>query len=174
MTAPSPPRTRHAGKLTVAVAESLLAHLRVGLFRDLACELVGISPSALKRWMRLGREQLDDAEDVQARTGQRPRVPRHAQLVIDVLAAEARTEARMLGVVIDVALNGATDRDRQSAATWWLERKRNLVYGSGALRHDLPRDSGEEYDGSTADADAEDLLSNLTRYVVPRRTPPTQ
>lgn len=156
-------RATHRGKLTAQVAESLLAHLRDGLFREPACQLVGIHPDTLKTWMRLGRDELDDAEHQLEQTGQRPRLGRYGQLVIDVLAAEARLEAKLLGVITRIATSGSDERAQLAAATWYLERKRNLVYGRGALRVDLHQHEGD-WDGGTAERDEAEVLASLQRY----------
>ena len=154
---------RWSSKLTVNLAASLLAHLRDGLFREPACQLVGIHPDTLKSWMRRGREELDAAQHQLEQTGARPTLGRHGQLVIDVLATEARVEARLLGVITRIAHAGTDERAALAAATWYLERKRNLVYGRGALRVDLtvPDDA---YDGANEDRETESVLLSLRKY----------
>lgn len=172
---PPPPkrvRVRHASKLTVDLAERILGHLRSGLFREPAAALCGIHPDTLRRWLREGRQDLDDAQDELERTGVRRKLTHQGQLLIDVQVAEAQTEAAMLGNVVAIANNGKDERAKFLASTWYLERKRNLVYGRGALRPELHQGE-DDYDGSTADADAEAMLQSASRYAATRdsRTP---
>lgn len=155
---------RRLVKFTAELVETILAHLRDGLFREPAFQLVGLHPDTAKTWMRRGREEIDEAEDVLAKTGRRAALGPYGQFVIDVLAAEARIEARMLGVVTRIALAGTDERAQLQAATWYLERKRNLVYGSGALRVDLQTSAPEQYDGADEARDAADILAALDRY----------
>ena len=150
--------------LTAAVIETILAHLRDGLFREPAFQLCGLHPDTVKKWMRRGREEIDEAEDALGKTGRRAKLGKHGQFVIDVLAAEARIEAKMLGVVTRVALSGTDERAQLQAATWYLERKRNLVYGRGALRVDLNPAGADDYDGSGEAQDASEILASLARY----------
>lgn len=155
--------TTWRGKLTVELAETLLAHLRDGLFRENACALVGIHADTLKAWMRRGREEIDAAQHHLELTGRRRKLGRYGDLVVSVLAAEARTEAKLVGVVTRIATAGTDERAQLAAATWYLERKRNLVYGRGALRVDL-NVAEDVYDGSTEDRDTDEVLLSLKRY----------
>lgn len=159
--------TESTGKLTATLIAQLAAHLRAGLFRENACQLLGVHPDTIKVWMRLGRRDLDDADNTLAKTGEWPDLTRHAQLVVEVLAAEAAVEAAMVGVVTTIALAGTDEGAKLRAAVWYLERKRNLVYGKGALRVDLhvPEDAD---DGSNEDAETAAVLESLERFIARR------
>jgi hypothetical protein len=146
------------GALTPELLESLLDHLTRGVFRTNACALIGIDSRTLEIWMRKGRDELADACEEMDTTGRMPRLSRYGELVARVEAVEAAVESDMLGVVVRVArliepevartvnpdgsetvvvISPAQPEAAFKAATWYLERKRHLVYGRGALRVDI-------------------------------------
>jgi hypothetical protein len=133
-------------------------HLRAGLWRANAAELAGIAMRTLQTWMAKGSAELEDAGEELERSGAMPRLGKYARFAATVLAVEAETEAKMVGVV--VTCTRSRDKDLAfKAATWWLERKRPLVYGKAAMRVDLQvgDDTSEADDADVAAAVLERL-----------------
>lgn len=123
----------------------ILDALRKGLFRYNAAAIAGVSERTMKRWVARGRDNLSeieawedaaesaetdetDGEDL----GECPEINKFGRFVIAVSIAEAAAEAESL-----LTIQNAGIKDWRAAA-WYLERKYNKRYGSGALRTDLP------------------------------------
>ncbi len=144
-------RARRHGALTPELRALLLEHLEVGVFRTNAAALIGVHHTTLEAWMQKGRAELQDACEEMDRTGKMPTLGRYADLVVAVEAAEARIERDMVGVVTTIARAGEKHPEAApKAATWYLERRKNLVYGRGALR------IGVDLDPATSPTDDED------------------
>ena len=141
-----------ASKFTVEATGRLIAHVRGGLFRQNAAELCGISARTLSGWTGKGRDQLEQAERSK-QDGKPYKLGPYARFLLELLAAEAEAESKLIGVVYKIATNAkADDRDRIAAATWYLERKNNLRYGRGALRVDI---------GKPDEDDVEDVVETV-------------
>lgn len=155
-------------KLTPKRMAEIEVHLRAGLWRHNAAELVGIAGRTFEIWMKKGVAELTDADDVFERTGTAPPLGRHAKFAAMVIAIEAQTEAEMVGAIVRLTQSDNPEMQFKAAA-WWLERKRNLVYGKGALRPELhPEGATEESDEDVLEAvldklaNAEDNVIRLT------------
>lgn len=153
------PRFGRKTLLTPKTAALIEKHLRAGLWRHNAAQLVGISPRSIEGWMARGRAELEDAMQEAEETGRLPALGRYGQFAAMVYAVEAETEQQMVGVVIECAKQKDDPALRFKAATWWLERKRNMVYGKGALRVDLHQDQSEDDGGD----DVEEVLEKLAQ-----------
>lgn len=153
--------------LTPEIVGKICEHLTRGVWRHNACALVGIHHTTLEKWLAKGRDELADACDRLDETGRMPRLGKYAELVVRIEAIEAEVESNMVGVVVKVAslvepevmrtqnadgsetttvIREANPEAAFRAAAWWLERKRNLVYGRGALRVDLNTNAGTPSD----------------------------
>lgn len=91
-------------KLDKDHTDRMVAALRAGNFRQVACEYSGLDYSTVVRWMRLGT--------------QRPNTP-YGEFRRAVLEAERHAEVNCVARVMKAA-----EKDWKAAA-WWLERKRN-------------------------------------------------
>lgn len=160
-----------APKYTRAIHEQILVHLRNGLFRENAAQLCGMHPDTIGKWVRKGRQELADVEErIEAgETG--ARVGKYGRFLADVLAVEAETEQKLVGVILTIAEKGATDEVKLRACDWYLARRHNLRYGRGALRIDIAHDDSDEYDGTTEEADSLELMTHLSRYAATRKSP---
>lgn len=132
--------------LSPELAEKFLEHLGSGLWRHNAAELVGVHEETIKKWMSKGRAELEDASEQLETTGVMPKLGRYASFACRVLAVEARTESEMVGVVTRIARAKRNPELALKAATWWLERKRNLLYGRGAFRLEVNTNAPEDED----------------------------
>lgn len=106
------PVERHVGrpsKLTPVVSETLLALLRIGQFREVACRYAGIDPSTFYRWV----------------TDPRPRY---------VAFREAVEHAEAIAAVQIVANVVKLSRTNARAGIWWLERRYPAEWGPHARR----------------------------------------
>ena len=158
-------------KYTRAVHEQILVHLRSGLWRENAAQLVGLHPDTVGTWCRRGRQELADVEERHEAGDTSARLGKFGRFLIDVLATEAQTEANLVGVVLKIAEHGTTEDAKLKACQWYLERRHNLRYGRGALRVDIARDDSDEYDGTTEEADSLEILTHLSRYDRSRKSP---
>ncbi len=143
------------GLLTPKREEMILQHLRDGLWRRNAAALVGISERTLSSWMTIGTRELEDAAEQAEKEHVFPSLSRHAKFAAKVLAVEAQTEAKLVGVVVTIAKNRSDRMAALRAATWYLERRYSRQYGKGAMRTDLPdvdAAPGEEQEGDVVDA----------------------
>lgn len=157
-----------ASKFTAARAAQVVAHVRGGLFRYVAAELVGVSERTLDNWTAKGKDNLlaiDREADDPDHEGPRTRVDRFGRFLGDMLAAEAEAEARVLGVVHELATDCSDPAVKLRAATWYLERKKALRYGRAALRVDI---------GTGAPGDGEDVIDVVLGKLsqIERRTTP--
>lgn len=140
-------------------------HLRAGLWRRNAAALVGVSDRTFQWWMQLGERELEDAAEQSQKTGRLPRLSKHAQFAARVLAVEAQTERKLVGVVVKIASGKGWQSDKKAAlaaATWWLERRYSRTYGRGAMRIDLPDPNAAVAEEQEADAVAA-VLEKLER-----------
>lgn len=167
MSSKTPPTGRKRGgtrsDLTVMNAGKVLAHIRNGLFRYNAAQLIGISSRTIDGWVAKGNKAILAAEADLERTGVMPKVNRYGQFVIDLLAAEAEREMKLVGVVWKEAIYGTDPGSRVRAAIWLLERTNNLRYGSGSQRTDIRR-PGEGDEGEVDDA-APFVIDALKKFV---------
>lgn len=150
-----------ASKFTAEIRARIVTHVRGGCFRQNAAELVGVGERTLERWVHKGREEIEDVEN-----GERKRIGAYGTFLVELLCAEAEVESQLVGTVHMLALHSIDPALRLKACTWYLERKKNLRYGRGALRVELaPGESADE--ASTVDA----LLDRLSQ--IERRTTAT-
>ena len=129
-----PGRRGPPSTLTVLNAGKVLAHVRNGLWRYNAAALIGVSHRTIEGWVARGNKEILAAEAVLERTGAMPKLKRYGQFVVDLLAAEAEVEGKLVGVVFREAVYGTDAMARIHAAKWLLERRNNLRCGSGAQR----------------------------------------
>lgn len=92
---------------------SIVCDLEAGLTRECAAARAGITGSMMKKWMKLGREEIE------------PFVKFHD----DVRKAERTAEASN---VIQIQLATKTD---WKAAAWWLERKFPEAWSSNSTEY---------------------------------------
>lgn len=112
----------------------IVGHCEGGKFRYEAAELAGVTARTLKRWTRLGRDELDafDREET-------VEIGKYGAFVLDLIRAEAEATGRLLGI-IEAA---AADPKEWRAAAWILERKNSLRFGAAA-KLALVADDGSE------------------------------
>ncbi len=137
-----------ACKLTPTVAARIVEHVRSGLFRYNAAALVGVGERALQGWVARGRLNLDEIERAAQldADGDLPEIDRFGRFVVALEAAEAEAEAKVLGVVEQLATKCEDPATRLRAAIWYLERKAPRTYGRGATRVDLSLNAGTSED----------------------------
>lgn len=151
-----------ASKFTPSIRERILEHVRGGLFRMNAAELVGVGERTLQRWCEKGREEIDELDK-----GERKRLGAYGTFLVRLLCAEAEVEAQLVGVVHTLANYSIDPALRFKAAAWYLERKANLRYGRGALRVEHVHGEGTG-DGATVD-ELFDKLSQIERRTSGKR-----
>ena len=89
-------------KLTEAMVEAILALLRAGCYRCVACKQVGINPGTLRKWIRLGEAWPDGL---------------YARLRAGVPLAETEAETEAIKRILQA---GEVDADHLK---WFLERR---------------------------------------------------
>lgn len=162
-------------RFTPALTRRIVEHCRSGLFRYNACALEGVGVRTVERWIANGRDNLatrEHEEEDPEHVGPLTRISPFGRFVLQLDAAEAQAEAKILGVIHKLASACKDPAVKLRAGQWYLERKNNLRYGRGALR---VTGSGDE--NTDADA-AEDVvaivvgkLSQIERRITPAGSP---
>lgn len=120
----------------------IVGHCEGGKFRYEAAELAGVTARTLKRWTRLGRDDLDafDREETQE-------IGKYGLFTLDLIRAEAVATGKLLKVIE----NAATDPKEWRAAAWILERKNSQRFGAAAKLALVADDGAEGHRDYTRD-----------------------
>lgn len=136
-----PPKKRGPrGKLAPELVEQFIAHIREGgLWRDDAARLVGLGTDTIDGWIRKGRKNIEQVRAQHLADDSLPELDKFGRFVKRLEAAESEVQARMVGIIVEVAHTADDPETRARWAAWYLARRDNLRYGSGSQRADLLR-----------------------------------
>lgn len=95
-------------KLTPELQKKICDAIRLGNFRDIAAEYVGVSERTMRYWTARGRDDEDGA---------------YVDFLRAVVQAEREAEVKMVNIVTLAATEDARH------AHWWLERKCHERWG---------------------------------------------
>lgn len=144
----SKPRKRPpvgVSKWNAQTRAKIIAALKRGVFRYNAAAIARVGESTLRRWLAVGREELEaieqwaelhDAGTLPEGDEGEPALTAWGEFALAVAEAEGTAEADMLRLIKKHA------KGEWRAAAWILERKNPKRYGSAATREDTPDEDG--------------------------------
>lgn len=120
-------------KCTPEVIEEFARHMRVGLYLEDACGLVGIVKQTAYNWLQWGEAALLEAG------GNLREVPEEQRAYAEFLDAVTRAEATAISNNL-LIIERAAAEDRPGdwrAAAWFIERRKPRTWGKQEQRHEL-------------------------------------
>lgn len=117
---PADNRLPHGCALSSERREQILVSLRKGDTRGIAAGKVGVAERTFQRWMRKGRDNLDEVDRADEDGEEGVELDLYGDFVLAVVAAESEVRSSVL--------SGIMGSEDWRAAAWYLERVANREF----------------------------------------------